>query len=316
MSIDIEKQLLELALLDVKQSFFNNELKKFLVLTLSLDGVGRKTVKKVLWFLIKHELKFSDFWVNKLGVWQKCRLSKVAISSVQKYKKEQKNYSIYNQAISKDIRIVTFWEKEYPSLLKQTSDFPVLLFVKGNLEALNSRLLAVVGTRKMSKYGAWATKKITKELVLASFGIVSGFMYGVDITAHLEAVKSGGITVAVLGFGFNYMYPRRHREYVNTILKSGGCFVSEFLPNTKPSRENFPLRNRIVAGMSEAVIVVEAGKKSGTHITAECAIDEGREVFAVSGPINNPYCEGTKWLINQGAVMISSGEDVVKELGR
>ncbi len=305
MEDELEKQLVSRAIK------FSLKEKQFIFTLLSLQGIGRKTVKKVLWWLIKHEVSLAKFWVNKDGMWQQCHLSKTAINSIINYKKEQNKYTKYEQLSINHIRVVAFWEKEYPSLLKQTSDFPLLLFVKGDVACLNTKQIAVVGTRKMSKYGAWATRKITSELVNLGFTIVSGFMYGVDITAHLEAVKEGGKTIAVLGFGFNYMYPRRHQDYVDLLLNSESCLVSEFLPSTKPSRENFPLRNRVVAGMSEGVVVIEAGKKSGTHITAECAIDEGRDVFAVSGPINNPFCEGTKWLINQGARLISHGADVV-----
>ncbi|MBU0974297.1 DNA-processing protein DprA [Patescibacteria group bacterium] len=288
--------------------------KKFILSLLSVDGVGRKTAKKIIYLLIKHELDFEQFWVNKFDIWQKCRLSQKSIISIKKVKNEHNNYSLYNEIINKGIRVLVFWEKEYPLLLKQCDDFPVILFAKGDIDCLQNDAVGIVGTRRITNYGRMATKKIVESLVLEGFSIVSGFMYGVDICAHLETIANSGNTIAVLGFGFDYMYPRGHEKYFDKIIDSGGCFITEYLPDVCPVAGNFPSRNRIVAGMSKGVVVIEAAKKSGSHITAECAINEGREVFAVPGPINNPFSEGTKWLINQGATMITSGNDVIEQL--
>jgi DNA processing protein len=304
---------LEQTLLHSKRRFTDND-KKFILSLLSIDGVGRRSIKKIIYSLIKYELNFEDFWVNKLGIWNKCRLSKKAIDKVKNAKKEYKKCSIYKELKSKGVRVVSFWEKEYPKLLKQCDDFPILIFVKGNIDCLKNEIIGVVGTRRITSYGKLATKRIVEDLVIEEFTIASGFMYGVDICAHLETIASGGITIAVLGFGFDHMYPRSHERYFDQVIQSGGCFITEYLPNQGPIAGNFPSRNRIVAGMSKGVVVIEAAKKSGSHITAECAINEGREVFAVPGPINNPFSEGTKWLINQGATMVTSGNDVVNQL--
>lgn len=288
--------------------------KKFILSLLSIDGVGRKTAKNIIYLLIKHELDFNDFWVNKYEIWQKCRLQKRSIESINKFKNEYKNYSIYDGIINDNIRVLFFWENEYPPLLKQCDDFPLILFAKGNISCLQNNAIAIVGTRRITSYGRMVTKKIVENLVDEKYSIVSGFMYGVDLCAHLETIENGGNTIAVLGFGFNHMYPQNHDQYFKKILENNGCIVTEYLPDVGPIAGNFPSRNRIVAGMSKGVVVIEAAKKSGSHITAECAINEGREVFAVPGPINNPFSEGTKWLINQGATMITSGYDVVEQL--
>ncbi|NCO12211.1 MAG: DNA-protecting protein DprA [Candidatus Pacebacteria bacterium CG_4_10_14_3_um_filter_34_15] len=303
---------LEQTIINSKKHFTLKD-KKFVLLLLSVTGVGRKTAKNIIYLLIKYELKFEDFWVNKFGIWQKSQLSNKSIENIKKIKTEHNNYSLYKDIIKKDIRVIAFWEEEYPKLLKQCDDFPVILFVKGNAKCLQNDSIGVVGTRRITSYGRLATKKIVEDLVLEGFSIVSGFMYGVDLCAHLEAMKNGGITIAVLGFGFDHMYPRSHTKYFDQVIKSGGCFITEFPPNVEPAAGNFPSRNRIVAGISKGVVVIEAAKKSGSHITAECAVNEGREVFAVPGPINNPFSEGTKWLINQGATMITSGHDVIEQ---
>lgn len=288
--------------------------KDLILQLLNIDGVGRATIKKILFSLIKTELTAKQFWVQKNAVLQKVNISNKVAKKIKKEKKEHKNYSNCKQLEKAGIRVVGFWEEEYPKLLKQSSDFPVLLFVKGNISALSNRFVGVVGTRRITSYGRLATKKVVSDLVLEDFSVVSGFMYGVDLCAHLETMNSGGVTVAVLGFGFNHMFPKSNKKYVQKVLDSGGCFISEYLPDIEPATGNFPQRNRIIAGMSEAVVVVEAAQKSGSHITATCALNEGRDVFAVPGPIYNPFSEGTKWLVNQGAALISSGFDVVAEL--
>jgi len=303
---------LETELLKTKKHFSLAD-KKFVLLMLTIEGVGRKTAKKIIYTLIKHELDFEDFWVNKLSIWQKCCLLNKSIQSIKIIKKEHNNCSLYKDIINKDIRVVAFWENEYPLLLKECDDFPLFLFVKGNINCLQNKAIGVVGTRHITSYGQLATKKIVKDLVLEGFTIVSGFMYGVDLCAHLETINNNGTTIAVLGFGFDHMYPKSHKKYFDQVIKSGGCFITEYLPNVKPIPGNFPTRNRIVAGISKGVVIIEAAKKSGSHITAECAINEGREVFAVPGPINSPFSEGTKWLINQGAILITSGSDVALE---
>ncbi|MBP7700743.1 DNA-processing protein DprA [Candidatus Woesebacteria bacterium] len=303
----------EQELVDSNFSFSKRD-KEFVLSLFLIVGVGRQTIKKILLHLIKYELNFSDFWVNKLNIWEKCQLSNKSIDSIKNIYKDQLSYSLYDSIINKNIRVVFFWENEYPKLLKQCDDFPVVLFAKGDISILHNDFIGVVGTRRITDYGKFATKKIVEDLVAGGFSIASGFMYGVDLLAHLEAIENGGSTVAVLGFGFDHMYPKSHQKYFDKIINSGGCFITEYLPDVEPAVGNFPSRNRIVAGLSKGVVVVEAAKKSGSHITVQCAINEGREVFAVPGPINNPFSEGTKYLINQGATLITSGFDVIQQL--
>jgi DNA processing protein len=287
--------------------------KKFLQKILLIDGLGRKTAAKVLFYLKKHEVKSDLFWVEFLTLLKKIHKNKTPINSINKSVLEQKYYSILKKFELDNIRVLCFWEKDYPKLLKHTDDFPLILYVKGNLTILNSRAIAVVGTRKVTPYGEAVTKKIVNELVTLDYAIVSGCMYGVDAVAHKETLDSDGKTIAVLGYGFDKITPVHMKGLQAQILQKEGCLITEYLPNTIATKGTFPQRNRIVAGMSLGVVVTEAALKSGTHITARCALEAGREVFAVPGSIFNPFTNGTRYLLNQGATLVSSGLDVVAD---
>jgi DNA processing protein len=158
-------------------------------------------------------------------------------------------------------------------------------------------------------------EQLVPELVALQATIVSGFMYGVDTCAHRQAVMHGGYTVGVLGYGFDHFYPASNRKFFNEMLARGNGFITEYPPWVSGHKGNFPERNRIVAGMSLATLVIEAGQKSGSHITATFAGEYGRGICAVPGPITNRYSEGTKWLLNQGARLVSSAREVLEEAG-
>jgi DNA processing protein len=289
--------------------------KKLLNVLLSMPGLGRKTVAEILIYLKKHEVKNEDAWVKINQFLQNKTKYKKNYKTINKIVIEQKLTSILTQLNQSNIRVIAFWEEEYPKLLKQTEDFPLLLFVKGNIKLLQStKMMAVVGTRKITSYGESVTKKLVSELTDLDYIIISGCMYGVDATAHQSAIENFGKTIAVLGYGFNFKTSGELMKLQDQIVQSGGCLVSEFFPDTQPSKGTFPQRNRIVAGMSLGVLVTEAALKSGSHITADFALDAGREVFAVPGSIYNPYSEGTKYLINQGGKLVSSVLDIVAEL--
>lgn len=198
----------------------------------------------------------------------------------------------------------------YPYLLKNIHDPPPILYVKGELP--QGRMLAVVGTRKMTAYGQEVTARLTRELVEAGFVIVSGLALGVDGVAHQTTLDCGGKTVAVLGTNVEHIYPREHIGLYNSILEHGGGIVSEVAPDVKVVRGMFPARNRIISGLSEAVLVTEGAIDSGSLITARMALDQGREVFAVPGPINSPVGEGTNYLLKNGAKLITSIEDIIE----
>lgn len=295
------------------QFSYSLEDKQFLQCLLCLDGLGRKTAAQILFYLKKNNLSPDGFWVNLQDVLDKICVRKKIANKINKHNLEQELQEINHAFINDGIRVILFWEKEYPSLLLETEDFPLLLYIKGDVGLLREKSVAVVGTRKMTSYGATATRKIVAELVDYGYTIISGCMYGVDAVAHQTALDSGGKTVAVLGYGFNQVTPIHIGGLQKNILDKGGCLITEYLPSMSANKGTFPERNRIVAGMSLGVLVVEAALKSGTHITAGCALEAGREVFAVPGSIFNPFAEGTKFLINQGAKLVSSGSDIVAE---
>ncbi|MDF1497569.1 MAG: DNA-processing protein DprA [Patescibacteria group bacterium] len=204
------------------------------------------------------------------------------------------------------------WDKNYPSILKQTHAPPGGLFWRGALMD-NRDWIAVVGTRKISAYGERATKLIVAGLVEQGAGIVSGLALGIDGAAHKATLEAGGKTIAVLGSGIDdaSIYPQTHKNLAEQILLNGGSVISEFPPKTTGLKHHFPQRNRIIAGLCRATVVVEADLKSGSVLTAKNALDENRDVFAVPGPITSAGSHGTHELIRNGATICESANDIL-----
>ncbi len=202
----------------------------------------------------------------------------------------------------------------YPDLLAQTASPPAVLFARGNPELLDGPGVAVVGTRRMTPYGRRAARRLAAGLATAGVTVVSGMASGVDTVAHRAALDAGGATAAVLGGGVDVAYPRQNARLLEE-LAAQGIVVSEYPPGCRPVRGNFPARNRIIAGLSLGTVVVEAGAKSGALITAGAAADEGREVWAVPGPIHAPTHEGALRLLRSGAAVARSAADVLADLG-
>ena len=202
----------------------------------------------------------------------------------------------------------------YPPLLRAIPDYPGALFVKGNPETLNAAQLAVVGSRAPSWYGERWGKILCEQLSQSGFTITSGLACGIDGVAHNAALSVKGRSVAVLGNGLFSIYPRRHQALAMRLIEADGAIVSEFPLSAQPRPANFPRRNRIISGLSQGVLVVEAAVRSGSLVTARCALDQGREVFALPGPIGNPGCEGPHWLIKQGATPVTEARDILENL--
>ncbi|MGK3359494.1 DNA-protecting protein DprA [Enterobacter kobei] len=202
----------------------------------------------------------------------------------------------------------------YPPLLRTIPDYPGALCVKGNLATLNTVQMAVVGSRAPSWYGERWGKILCEQLSQSGFTITSGLACGIDCVAHHAALSAKGRSVAVLGNGLFSVYPRRHQALAMQIIESDGAIVSEFPLSAQPRPANFPRRNRIISGLSQGVLVVEAAVRSGSLVTARCALEQGREVFALPGPIGNPGCEGPHWLIKQGATPVTEVGDILENL--
>lgn len=209
------------------------------------------------------------------------------------------------------INVLYYQNADYPERLKHCIDGPVLLFASGNINLENRKLISIVGTREITSYGIAFCKKLIEDLAIFNPIIVSGFAYGVDIVAHQAAMENNLQTIGVLAHGLNQIYPKTHKKYIAKMEENGG-FLTEFWSNSNPEKENFVKRNRIVAGMSEATIVIESAEKGGSLITALIANDYNRDVFAVPGRTTDKFSQGCNNLIKtQRANVLTSAADLV-----
>ncbi len=222
----------------------------------------------------------------------------------------------WEKLVKENINVLTINDPKYPKLLKEIWNPPAILYVKGELPPDDGFNLAVVGTRKISTYGRQIASMLTAELVQNGFNIVSGLALGVDALAHQTTVGLGGKTVAVLGSGIDSesVYPAQNRYLAGEIIKTGGAVISEYPLGAIAMPGNFPLRNRIVSGLSLGTLVIEAAEESGALITAQCALEQNREVFAVPGSIFNPTSAGPNKLIKMGAKAVTSVNDILETL--
>jgi len=211
-------------------------------------------------------------------------------------------------------RILTIADPEYPQSLLNTADPPLLLFVKGRLDLLGKRSLAVVGSRNATAQGLRDAEAFAKSASGAGLCVVSGMAHGIDTAAHLGGLQGSGSSIAVVGTGLDKVYPAANRELAPR-LAEGGAIISEFPLGTPPLAANFPRRNRIISGLSLGCLVVEASLQSGSLITARIALEQGREVFAIPGSIHSPQSKGCHALIKQGAKLVENAQDILEELG-
>ncbi|MBD9158342.1 MAG: DNA-protecting protein DprA [Clostridiales bacterium] len=250
---------------------------------LKVRGIGKELAKKILDKNIKEQIYKH-------------------IKYMQKYK----------------IDIISINDKKYPQILKQIYDPPISLYIKGNAEILNGKNIAIVGCRNSSKYGEEAAKYFAYNLSEKGINIISGLARGIDTYAHIgnlgAMMHNGndicGKTIAVVGNGIDIIYPKENKYLEEKIIKSGGCIISEYPLGTKPEKFNFPARNRIISGLSKGVLVIEARVKSGTLITIDFALQQGRDVYVVPGNINSVNSVGTNDLIKQGAKLVTRVEEI------
>jgi DNA processing protein len=210
-------------------------------------------------------------------------------------------------------KMMTIKDESYPKRLKEIYDPPPLLYVRGELKEEDELAVAIVGSRKTTPYGRWITEKMGQELARHGITIVSGMARGIDSHAHWGALSGGGRTIAVLGSGVDVVYPPENRNLYKRIIDQGAV-LSEFPMNSPPEGGHFPKRNRIISGLSIGVVVVQAGMESGSLITANCALEQGREVFAVPGNVGSDGSRGTHQLIKDGAKLVESSDDILEEV--
>lgn len=280
-------------------------------LLLSLDQhkkIGNKTLKKILHLTENHP---EEIFCKPPSLIRKSlgdELAELVFSTKTKIITE-------SQLNDKKINVLSIFDENYPQLLKEIYDPPILLYFRGDINVLKDQSIAIVGSRKHTYYSKIVLEKIIPSLVSANFSIVSGLALGVDGLAHFLTLESSGKTIGVLGSGIDQIYPVANQKLGERILKEKGLLISEFSPKTPPLKQNFPLRNRIIAGITLGTLVVEARYESGSLITANLANEYNRDVFAVPGNIDNFGSEGTNELIKLGAKPVTCADDILGELG-
>jgi DNA processing protein len=220
----------------------------------------------------------------------------------------------WGKAAAVDARLIALDDPAYPAQLKQIYDPPLILYVRGNGEVISQPGIALVGTRHPTPYGSGMSERLACDLAARGLVIFSGMARGIDTAGHRGAIAAKGRTVAVWGTGVDVVYPKENTRLVEQILAIGGAIISEFPIGTFPAPQNFPIRNRIISGISLGVLVVEAAEYSGTRITARCALEQNREVFAVPGNVTNKGSWTPNTLIKQGAKLVATWEDIWEEL--
>ena len=227
---------------------------------------------------------------------------------------KSRSEEILKLKFQEDINVVTILDNNYPEKLKNIYDAPPIFFYKGDISCFNKKCLAVVGSRKMSSYGQRAVSRIVKDLC-RDFTIISGLAYGVDGFSHQITVDNNEKTVAILGSGLQKIYPSANVGLAEKIIFCGGAIISEYPPNADPQKFHFPMRNRIIAGLSDGILIIEGGKKSGTLITAKLGVDFGADIFAIPNGIFEPNSEGVNYLIKCGAHLVTDAKDILEFYG-
>ncbi|ADL07845.1 DNA-processing protein DprA [Thermosediminibacter oceani] len=264
--------------------------------------------------LLNYFQTYSDFMnATRTRLLEVPGISEKICDVILEYKKRVNPYEEIKRAAKLGAKFLTLDDERYPQLLKEIYDPPPVLYVLGEVAVLNLEAVAIVGTRKPTPYGRKIAEQMARELASLEINVVSGMARGIDSIAHKGALEAGGTTTAVLGCGIDIVYPPENYNLMAEIIKAG-CVISSFPMGFRPLPSNFPARNRIISGLSKGTLVVEAAEKSGSLITADFALDHGREVFAVPGSIFSPYSRGTHKLIKQGAKLVENVDDILEEL--
>ncbi|MEY8337264.1 DNA-processing protein DprA [Lachnospiraceae bacterium 62-35] len=282
--------------------------KKYLYWLCSIEGIGAVTIRRIREFAGS----FGQAYYIEEKKWRESGIFKEPVlqQMIEGKKNLSRSEEEYHSLKDSGIQFISAWEPAYPARLKEIYDYPAGIFVKGSLPDESMPSLAIVGARHCSDYGKDVAEEFAKTLSEAGIQIISGMAYGIDGAGHRGALKTGKGTFAVLGCGLNICYPREHYRLYREIPAKGGL-ISEYLPSIPPKAAHFPMRNRIISGLSQAVLVIEAAEKSGSLITAELALEQGREVFAIPGRITDVLSQGCNRLIQSGAGAVNGPEDIL-----
>lgn len=278
------------------------------IIWLSSIGLSSMTIRNVM----KNFSELSEIWkcdsskINNMDYIQ----GKTKIKLLENRKRELLDKYIKRLEDS-HISILTIYDENYPSKLRDIPDRPKILYIKGK-DYIDSFSLAIVGSRRLTDYGRWATMKFANEIGAMGITIVSGMAAGIDSVAHREALETKTYTIGVLGCGIDVVYPKSNRELYSEVLENG-TLISEFPLGEEPKPYNFPKRNRIISGLSDGVIVIEAKEKSGSLITAHHGLEQGKDIFAIPGNINSIFSSGTNKLIKDGAIPLLNIRDIINE---
>ncbi len=278
-----------------------------------IKGIGAVRMQS----LIQHFDGLESAWKAAPADLAAAGMSLKLIERIVKARDQVDLDKVWAKIESQGIKILTWEDEAYPQRLKEIEQPPPVLYVRGEYLPDDLFAVAIVGTRRVTPYGRQITEELAAHLAGNGITVVSGLARGVDAVAHQSALKAGGRTIGVLGSGVDKIYPPEHRQLAER-METSGAVVSDYAPGTPPDASNFPPRNRIISGLSLAVVVIEAGETSGALITAEFAAEQGREVFAVPGSILAPQSKGTNKLIQQGALPLLSINDLMQalDLGR
>lgn len=275
----------------------------------NISGVGNRTIHRLLAQVGSAEELYG---LNETRLMELSGMEERTAQRIQESRKRNTEAE-YDRLCGRGISFLSLEDNVYPEKLRNIPDAPFGIYVKGRLPELRQKTVAIVGARMCSEYGRMTAKELARQLASSGACIVSGMARGIDAAGHIGALEAEGVTIAVLGCGVDVCYPASNQQLYHAILKHG-CILSEYPPETQPKPGFFPARNRIISGLSDAVVLVEAKSRSGSLITADCALEQGKDIYAVPGRICDPLSAGCNNLIRQGAGIISDPLEFKKEL--
>ncbi len=288
----------------------SSEEKKYWVAFSNIERIGPQKFK----LLYEHFPKLKTAWQASYSELKNAGLTNKDIVAILEKRTAINPDEEWKNLVKNNIGVITVKDSQYPKLLKEIHSPPALLYINGDLPNDLGFTLAVVGTRKTTPYGRQITPDIVDGLTQAGLTIISGLALGIDTLAHQAALSAGGRTIAVLGCGLDIIYPYSNESVAQEIIKNKGCIISEYPIGTKPLKQHFPARNRIISGLSKGVLVIEGNEDSGSLITAKCALEQNREILAVPGNISSTTSHGPNNLIKMGAYVVTSANDVLEAL--